>query len=110
VAAASAGQADLDVLDVRDRFVEQMGDVIVVQVVDDAAPVATSDHEPEMAKQSQLVRDRRRLHFDRLGQLAHAQRARAQPAQDPHPARRGQRLHGVGDCTGEVQVKPIGAS
>ena len=53
-------------LDVEDGLVEQVGDVRVVQGVDDPRP-SLADHEPEMAQHPQLVRDRRPLHPDRGG-------------------------------------------
>lgn len=59
-------------LDVRDRLLQQVRDVIVVQVIDDVTTLAAPDHKPEMAQQTQLMRNRRRLHADRLRQLVDA--------------------------------------
>jgi uncharacterized protein YbjT (DUF2867 family) len=47
------------VVDVGDDLLEQLSDVVVVQLVDHPAPVALADHQPEMAKQPQLMRHRR---------------------------------------------------
>jgi hypothetical protein len=50
----------LDVLGVRDGLLEQLADVVVVQVVDDASAVALADHESEMSQQTKLMGNRRR--------------------------------------------------
>ena len=63
-------------LDVRDDLLEQVGDVVVVELVDDLAAVALAGDEPEVAQQPQLVRDRRALHADRLRELVDRRRAR----------------------------------
>ncbi len=54
----AVGESELEVLDVADRLLEQMRDVIVVEVIDDASAVAVPDHEPEMTQQPQLMRYR----------------------------------------------------
>ncbi len=46
-------------LGVEDGLVEQRGDVVVVQRVDDLAPDALADDQPEVTQQAQLVGDRR---------------------------------------------------
>jgi hypothetical protein len=50
----AASESGGDVLDVRDGLLEQLADVVVVQVVDDASAVALADHESAM---SQLPND-----------------------------------------------------
>ena len=42
-------------LDVRDRLLEQLADVVVVEVVDDPSAVALPDDQPEVAQQAQLM-------------------------------------------------------
>jgi hypothetical protein len=79
--------------DVEDRLIEQVGDVGVVEGVDDAPPAPLADHEPEVAKHAQLMRDRGAFHPDRQGELIHSARALAEPRENPHPARRCKRLH-----------------
>jgi len=54
-----AREPELDVLDVRDRFVEQVRDVVVVEVVDDAATIAAADYEADVAAESPLGTGRR---------------------------------------------------
>ena len=78
--AARPAWPEAHVLDVADDLVEQVGDMVVVELVDDAAPVAAADHEPEMAQQPELVRDGRALHADRERDLADRGRARVQRA------------------------------
>jgi len=93
------------VLGVRDRLLEELPHVVVVEVVHDAASVAGARDEAEMAKQTQLVGDRRGLHADRLGQGIHRRRARVEAAEYAAAARRGERLHRVGDDAGEREVE-----
>jgi hypothetical protein len=49
VCPGGAGEAGAEMLDVRDGLFEQLTDVVVVEVVDDAPPVAATDDEPEVA-------------------------------------------------------------
>ena len=44
-------------LHMRDDLLEHLGNVVVVQRVDDLAPVATADDQPEVAHQPELMRD-----------------------------------------------------
>ena len=94
-------------LDVGDRLVEQVRDVVVVEVVDDVTALAMSDDEAEMAQQTQLVRHGGGLHADCLGELVDAQSARTQATEDADSARRRQGLHGVGNRAGEVGVELV---
>lgn len=86
-------------LGVRDGLVQERGDMIVMQRVDDLAPHPLPDHESEVAKHPQLVRDRGELHLDRLGKIADRGRGLTQTREDPHPTRRSQRLHRLRDLT-----------
>jgi hypothetical protein len=54
----------------RDRLTEQRTNVIVVQCVDHLPSVPVSDDETEMAENPQLLRDRRLLHPDIVGEIA----------------------------------------
>jgi hypothetical protein len=72
------------VLDMGDRLLERLADVIVVEVVDHAASVAVPDHEAQIAQQPQLMRHRRGLHPDRVGQLVDRTQPRAQPPEYPY--------------------------
>jgi hypothetical protein len=96
------------VLDVTDGLFEQLPHVVVVQVVDDLATLAATDDQPEMTQHPQLMRDRRGLHADGVGELADSLPAASQPTQDPHPAGGRQGLHGVRDRGGEVRVEAFG--
>ena len=39
----------------KNGLVKQLGDVVVVEVVDDAAPGSRAGHQPEVAQQPQLM-------------------------------------------------------
>ena len=58
-------------LDVVQRLIEEVGDVRIVQRVDDTATAPFADDEPQVAEQAQLVGDRRSFHSDRLGELVY---------------------------------------
>jgi hypothetical protein len=96
------------VLDVPDRLVEQVSDVVVVEVVHDVAAVAAAHDEAEVAKEPQLMGDGGGVHLDRRGQLGDGPGAGAKPAEDAHPARGGERLHRVGDGAREIGVEAVG--
>ena len=51
------GQAGANVLDMRDGLLEQFPDMIVVEVIDDAAPIPMADDQPEVAQETKLMRD-----------------------------------------------------
>jgi hypothetical protein len=76
-----------------DRLVDQIRNVRVMKRVHDRAAASLTDDQPEMSEQPQLVRHSGTFHPDGLRKVIHAARAFAQPREDPHPARRGQRLH-----------------
>src|SRR4051812_16772237 len=86
------------------RPAEQLGDVVVVELVDDLTTRAPARHEPEVAQQPKLVRDRRALHRDRDRDLVHRRRARVQAGEDAQPARGRQRLDAVGRHLREAVV------
>ena len=104
------GKPELEMLDVGDRLVEQVRDVVVVEVVDDVAALAVSDDEAEVAQQTQLVGDSGGLHADSLGERVDTRGARTQAAEYADAARRRERLHGVGDHAGEVGVELVWAA
>jgi hypothetical protein len=80
-------------LDMEDRLIKQVRNVRVVEGVDDAPPLPLADHEPEVAKHTQLVRDRRAFHLNRDGEFVHGACAFAEPRENANPARRCKRLH-----------------
>lgn len=45
------------VLDVADGLLKELADMVVVQVVDDLAPLASTDDQPEMTEHAKLMRD-----------------------------------------------------
>ena len=57
-------------LDVVDSLVEQLGDVVVEEAVNDVATASVASHQSKCPQQSQLVGDRRLLHPDGSGQFA----------------------------------------
>ena len=69
-------------LDVSDGFLEQLADVVVVQCVDDVAPLAVAGDQAEVAQQAQLVRDRGGLHPDGRCELGDSAGTGLQPAED----------------------------
>ncbi len=89
----------------RDSLVEQVGDMRVVQRVDDLATVPLADHETELAEEAELVRHRRLLHPDRSSKLTDRARRAAQPSEDQHAAGRRQGLHRVGNLPRRVRVE-----
>ena len=73
-AADPFGVAEPQVFDVEDGLVEQVGDVRIVEGVDDAAAVPFADHEPEVSEDAQLLGDGGAFHLDGGGELAHGAR------------------------------------
>ena len=107
----AAGEPETHVLDVRDHLFEQVGDVIVVELIDDLAAIALADHEPEMAQQPKLMRDRRTLHANAIGDLVDRRRAGVQTREDPQPAWCRERLDAFGRRARErgVVKQPVSA-
>ena len=101
---AGAGEAEAHVLDVGDDLFEQLGDVVVVELVDDLAPIALTGDQAKVAQQPQLVRDRGALHPDRAGDVVDRGRAGVQPREDAQAARRGQSLQPLGRRAGVAGV------
>jgi hypothetical protein len=79
------GRAETQVLDVVNRLVEQLSDVVVVKAVDNVAAVAVTGNQSERPQEPQLVRHRRLFHPDRRGQLADRARRLPEPGQDHQP-------------------------
>jgi hypothetical protein len=71
--------------------------MVVVQAVDHLTAAALAHHQAQVAQDAQLLGHRRLLHLDVAGELADRAGADRQAAEDPHPARGGECLHGVGD-------------
>ena len=92
-------------LDVEDRLVEQLGDVGVMQVIDDVLATALADDEAEMPKLPELVRDSGWLHPHRVGKLTDRARTLLQPAEDLHAARGRQHPHAVSDSLRNVRIE-----
>lgn len=95
-------------LDVRDGFIEQLADVVVMQRVHDVATLTSAPHQPEMPQEAELVGDRRGVHADVLREFTDRARASAQPAEDVQAARGRECLHRVGDDPGEALVELVG--
>ena len=92
----AAGEPEPDVLDVPEHLLEQVGDVVVVELVDHAAAGALPDDQAEVAQDAELVGDRRGVHPDGGRDLRHRRGAVVEAREDPQPARRGERLEAVG--------------
>jgi hypothetical protein len=66
--------AEAEVFDVVDGLVEQVGDVRVVEGVDDAAAASFADYEAEVPKDAQLLGDGGPFHPDGIRQFANGAR------------------------------------
>ena len=53
--AATSGEAEADVLDMRDDLFEQLCDVIVVEFIEDLTTLALADHQTEVPQEAKLV-------------------------------------------------------
>lgn len=84
-------------LDVEDRLIEQLGDVGIVEPVDDLFAPPLADHKAEMPKLSQLMRHGRRLHAHGVRELADRADPILQSPEDLHPTGRRQNPHPLGD-------------
>ena len=60
--ARAAVEAELEVLNVAHRLVDQPRDVIVVERIHDPAPVALSHHQADVTQKPELMGDRGLLH------------------------------------------------
>jgi hypothetical protein len=103
-----ASPCERQVLNVRDGFVEQLADVVVVQRIHHVPALAPAGDQPQMAQQAELVGDRRALHTDVLSQFADRARAGVKPSEDAQSARRSECLHRVGDDPREALVEFVG--
>jgi hypothetical protein len=56
-------------LDVIDRFFQKHADVGVMQGVDDRSSLPVADHEPKVAQDAELMRDRGLPHTDGLREV-----------------------------------------
>jgi hypothetical protein len=92
---------------VEDRLVEQGGDVIVVQGIDHLPTRSLPDDKSELAQHPQLVRYRRGLHLDGVGELPDGAITFTEASEDPDAAGGREGLHrdrdGVGG--GSVDVR-----
>jgi hypothetical protein len=68
---AGVAGAETEMLDVVDRLVEQRRHMVVIEPVDDAASLAVSCDEAEVAQQPQLVGDGGLFHPYRGRQVGH---------------------------------------
>ena len=90
-------RAEPDVFDVVDGFLEQNGNVAVVEGVDDPAPLALADDEAEVAEDPELVGDGGLLHRHSCSQLVHRAGRLAEPCEDADPAGCRERVHRLSD-------------
>jgi hypothetical protein len=91
-------------LDMRDGQVEQIGDVRVVERVDNLPALPLTDHEAELAQKAKLVRYGGMLHPDRSRKLAYRARRAAQPPENEHAARSRKGLHRVGNLARRAHI------
>ena len=100
----------MNVLDVIDRLRDEIADVIVMQRINNSVAIAPTRHQAEMTQQPQLVRNRRCLQLHIPRELRHRTGRLSQPRKNPHPARRRERLHRLGDRAGEPEVQLVCAA
>lgn len=91
-------------LNVEDRLVEQLGDVRVVQGVEDVLALPLADHESQLTQRAQLMRDGRGFHLHGLRELTHGARPLLEATEDLHAARRREHLHPLGHRPRELAV------
>ena len=94
----------MNVLDVVDRLGDEVAHMLVVQRINDAIAVAPPGDKAKVTEDPQLVRDRGRLELHTVGEIGDRARRVPQPRQDANPARSSERLHRLGDLTGEIPV------
>jgi hypothetical protein len=92
-------------LNVEDCLVEQVGNVGVVQRVDNLSAAPLADNEAEMSQHPKLMRDRRLLHRDGRRELTDRAGRLPKPTENTDPARCRQRLHRVRHLTRCVCVE-----
>jgi hypothetical protein len=90
-------QAEAQMLAVVDGFVQEPGDVIVVEGVNGGLALPRTGDQTEVAEQAQLVGNRGVFHADVGRELGDRTGLAAQPGQDQQPAGGSQRLHGLRD-------------
>jgi hypothetical protein len=103
---SGAGDAQAQVLDVVERLVEEFGDVVVVQGVDDGAALAGTGDQTEGAQDPELVGAGGLFHADGGGQFGGRAGAFAQPGEDQQPGGGGQGLEGLGDLRCVLRGQP----
>ena len=102
---ARATHARAQMLDVGDGLFEQLADMVVVKVIDHPAAVPTTNDEPEVAKQPQLLRYGRGLHADSHRKLVDRRWPHVQAPKDTQPTRRSERLHRLSDRPRKLRVE-----
>lgn len=91
-------------LDVVNGFLEQDGDVGVMECVDNPAAASLADDKAEMAQEAQLVGDSRWLHANRFGEVVDRPRRLTKLGEDAHAAGRRERLHRLRDIARSSRV------
>ena len=95
----------LAMLDMADRGLQQLSDVVVVEVIEHLTPVAMADHEPEVPKHPQLLGDRRGRHLDRGGELVNTDGPTLQLTEDAYAAWSRESLHRISDRLRETGIE-----
>ncbi len=94
------GEAELSVLGMSDRLVEERRDVLVVQGVVNVSALSVPDDEAKVAQQPQLLAGGGLFHSGTMRELADGARPVAQLREQTHAAGRGQGLHELGYALG----------
>ena len=87
-----------------DGLLEQHPDVGIVQGIDDPVPVPLADDQAQMTEKAKLMRDGGLRHPDGLSESRDGAGCLAQTREDADPARRGERLHHLGDLVCRVGI------
>lgn len=100
-------EAEPQVLDVEEGLFQKLGDVAVVEGVDDGAATAFPGDEPEIAQQAELVGAGGGFHAHSIGEVAYRARAFLEAGEDVQPRRGGQGLEGGSDVGGPRRVQAL---
>ena len=82
----------------------------VMKCVENAPPAALANHQPKVTQDTQLMRNGRLLHPNRVGQFTDRAGAFSQASEDPNTARSSQRLHRLGHLPRHHSIYDAGAT
>ena len=92
-----------------EALLEQADDMMVVEAVENEAPVAPRSHQPHASQEPQLMRDGGLGQTEQLGEIADAQFGPRQRVQHPHPRHVAEHLEGFGERRGRLVAQQLRA-